>query len=90
MSHPPPTVPGMADLTDDDRALLTFAGRLYRQSGAREQAIRDELGLTGTRYHQRLDQLLDRPEALVVEPMLVRRLRRIRDDAQRRRRARAG
>lgn len=80
----------MPDLTDDDRQVLAFAGRLYRQPGAREQAIRDELGLTATRYHQRLDQLIDRPEALIAEPMLVKRLRRIRDDAQRRRRARAG
>jgi hypothetical protein len=43
---------------------------------AQEEEIRDVLGMTATRYYQMLNELIDRPEALVFDPALVTRLRR--------------
>lgn len=65
-------------LSDRDRAILDFEKKWWRYPGAKEQAIRDDLGMPATRYYQLLNALLDRPEALVYDPMLIRRLRRLR------------
>lgn len=77
----------VTDLSDLEREVLAFEHRRWRKPGAREEAITTELGLTPTRYGQILNALIDRPEALVHDPMLVKRLRRLR---QTRRDARTG
>jgi hypothetical protein len=75
-------------LSETDRALLDFeAHRQFRFAGAKEAAIREELGLGWTAYHQRLNALLDVQAALAYQPSTVHRLRRARDE---RRRSRAG
>ena len=76
-------------LTDRDRAILDFEGVWPRHVGAKEEAIRVELGLTPARYYQLLGRLIDTAEALEHDPMLVKRLRRIRDERARERWARA-
>ena len=50
--------------------------------------MRDRLGVSGTRYHQLLNSLIDRPDALAYDPMLVGRLRRLREARRRARAAR--
>jgi hypothetical protein len=65
-------------LSDRDRTILDFEKKWWRYPGAKEQAIREQLAMPATRYYQLLNALLDRPEALVYDPMLVRRLRRLR------------
>ncbi|GAA1881538.1 DUF3263 domain-containing protein [Williamsia serinedens] len=65
-------------MTDDDKQVLEFAARWWRNSGAAETAIRNELGLSPVRFYQRLNRLLDSPAALAAEPVLVRRLQRVR------------
>lgn len=45
----------------------------------RDRAARERLGLSPARYHQLLDRAIDRPEALEQHPMLVLRLRRLRE-----------
>ncbi len=62
-----------------DRAVLALEGRSWRTAGAKERAVREELGLSSTRYYQLLNALLDRPEALAHAPVLVNRLRRVRE-----------
>ncbi|MFD9123928.1 DUF3263 domain-containing protein [Kitasatospora sp. NPDC059571] len=69
----------MADLTERERAVLALEARPWRTAGAKERAIREELDVSATRYYQLLNALLDRPEALAAEPVLVNRLRRIRE-----------
>ncbi len=59
-------------------------------SGRRDQIIRDDLGFTATRYHQVLNSLLDRPEALAYAPMAVRRLQRLQERRQHARVRRSG
>ena len=65
-------------LSARDRAVLAFERQWWRRPGAKETAIRDRFGLAPTRYYQMLNALVDRPEALEADPLLVRRLRRLR------------
>lgn len=76
-------------LLDRDRALLDFEASWSRHVGAKEEAIRAELELSPARYYQLLGRLLDTADALEYDPMLVKRLRRLRDQRQRARLARA-
>ena len=77
-------------LSDRDRAFLSFEGEWRRHGGAKEEAIRSEFGLAPARYYQLLGRLLDDPDALAYDPMLVRRLRRRREEAAEQRRTRLG
>jgi hypothetical protein len=72
-------------LTERDRAILDFERIWWREPGPKEAAIRDRLELSATRYYTLLNDLLEMPEAMDYDPLVVRRLRRVRD---RRRRAR--
>lgn len=62
-------------LTDSDRQLLTFAQKWWKHRGAQEAAIRAELGISPTRYFQRLRALAETREALEYAPTLVKRIR---------------
>jgi hypothetical protein len=73
----------MAELSEQDRAILELEAALPGLGGEKERRAREELGLSATAYHQRLNALLDRAEALAEYPVLVNRLRRIRDRRQR-------
>jgi hypothetical protein len=77
-----------AELSERDRAILTFERQWWRFAGAKEQAIRELFDMSATRYYQVLNLLIDRPEALAHDPMLVKRLRRMRAARQRARSAR--
>jgi hypothetical protein len=77
-----------AGLTDRDRKVLEFERQWWKYAGAKEQAIRDLFDLSSTRYYQLLNQLIDDPAALAFDPMLVKRLRRLRASRQRARSAR--
>ncbi len=68
-----------ADLSDLDRSLLAFESQWWRRAGAKEQAIRDRFGITPTRYMQLLNRLTDQPAALAYDPVVVNRLRRLRE-----------
>jgi hypothetical protein len=70
-------------LSERDMRVLAFERGTWRSSGAKEQAISDALGMPATRYYQLLNELIDNPEALKFDPVLVKRLR-----AQRARRQR--
>lgn len=72
-------------LSDRERVILAFEARRPGHSSAKEEAIRAELELTPARYYQLLDRVIESEQALIADPMLVRRLRRIRDDAAARR-----
>ena len=73
----------MAALSEREVRILAFERNWWRQPGAKEQAIRDMLGMSATRYYQVLNELIDRPEARAFEPVLVMRLRRQRAKRQR-------
>lgn len=70
---------GDVPLDDRDLAILAFEAEWRRHAGAKEEAIRSELGLSPARYYQLLGRLIDTAEAQAHDPMLVKRLRRLRD-----------
>ena len=75
-------------LGERDREILEFERQWWKYAGAKETAIRESFDMSATRYYQVLNALIDRPEALVADPLLVRRLRRMRAERQRARSAR--
>src|SRR5664279_6423056 len=77
-----------SELTERDREVLAFERQWWKYAGAKEQAVRELFGMSATRYYQVLNALIDRPEALAHDPMLVKRLRRMRASRQRARSAR--
>ncbi|WP_404438152.1 DUF3263 domain-containing protein [Microbacterium aerolatum] len=70
----------LGDLTDRDRAILALEAAWPRHGGAKEEAIRTKLGMSPARYYQLLWRLIDTEQALEHDPLLVRRLRRLRDN----------
>lgn len=80
---------GAGVLGERERAILDFEARWSRHVGAKEEAIRADLGLSPARYYQLLGRLIDTTEAQQHDPMLVKRLRRIRDERHDARLARA-
>ena len=75
-------------LSERDAEILAFERQWWKYAGAKEQAIRELFDMSATRYYQILNTLLDSPEALAADPMLVKRLRRLRASRQRQRSAR--
>jgi len=75
-------------LSEQDMRILVFERRWWRYPGAKEQAIREIFSVPATRYYQLLNELIDRPEALAFDPLLVKRLRRQRTERRRLRSAR--
>jgi len=69
----------MDDLTPREKAILALEGRSFSGPGAKERAVREQLGLAPVRYYQLLNALLDDPRALAHAPVTVNRLRRIRE-----------
>ena len=82
---PPPVA---QELNDRDQRILAFERQWWKYAGAKEQAIRENFDMSATRYYQVLNTLIDTPEAMAHDPMLVKRLRRMRATRQRARSAR--
>ena len=87
----PADTSGHAPELDDQRSreVLDFEREAWKLSVTKERAIRERFGFSPSRYHQLLHRVIDRPEALVYDPMLVRRLRRVREVRRRAGRPRA-
>jgi hypothetical protein len=65
-------------LSERDHVMLAFERQWWKCAGSKEQAIREIFDLSSTRYYQVLNDLIEKTEALAVDPMLVKRLRRMR------------
>lgn len=77
-----------AGLGRRDRDILAFERQWWQYAGAKEQAIKERFDLSPTRYYQVLNEIIDNPAALAEDPLLVRRLRRLRTSRQKTRSAR--
>ncbi|MGI8717763.1 MAG: DUF3263 domain-containing protein [Lapillicoccus sp.] len=75
-------------VTGRDREILAFERQWWKYAGAKEQAIRELFDMSATRYYQVLNALIDTAASLEADPMLVKRLRRLRASRQRARSAR--
>ncbi|MBW8797078.1 MAG: DUF3263 domain-containing protein [Streptomyces sp.] len=67
------------ELGEREQAVLALERRGFPSPGAKERAIREELGLAPVRYYQLLNALLDDERALAHDPVTVNRLRRVRE-----------
>ncbi len=65
-------------LTTDEAALLQFEREWWRYAGQKEASIQEHFGCSPTSYYRRLNDLIDDERALAQDPMLVKRLRRLR------------
>jgi Protein of unknown function (DUF3263) len=77
----------MVELSVREREILTVERERWKYAGAKEAAVREHLAMTPHAYYRSLNAIIDRPEALDHDPLLVRRLRRLRVSRQRQRRA---
>ncbi|HSI26413.1 MAG TPA: DUF3263 domain-containing protein [Aeromicrobium sp.] len=75
-------------LSEREREILGMERLWWQYAGAKEQAIRDKFDMSTTRYYQVLNALIDREDALAHDPLLIKRLRRMRAQRQRSRSAR--
>lgn len=72
-----------AALSERDAQILQFERQWWKYAGAKEDTIRELFGMSSTEYYQVLNALIDSPAALEADPMLVKRLRRMRASRQR-------
>ncbi|AYF77248.1 DUF3263 domain-containing protein [Nocardia yunnanensis] len=79
---------GAHGLSRRELDILDFERKWWKYAGAKEEAIRELFDLSPTRYYQVLNTVVDKPEALAADPMLVKRLRRLRASRQKTRAAR--
>lgn len=85
---PAARVDAAAGLSGRDAQMLALERQWWKYAGAKEQAIRDMFDLSATHYYQILNALIDTEAALEHDPMLVKRLRRLRTTRQKARTAR--
>jgi len=85
MDIPPHSVEEPLDQRSRD--VLDFERESWKLAIPKERAIRERFGFSAARYHQLLGRALEMPQALEYDPMLVRRLHRVRDARRRRRMA---
>ena len=83
-----PSVPSsvgraVKELDRREREILAFESQWWKYAGAKEQAIRELFGLSSANYYQLLNALIDTDAALAYDPMLVKRLRRLRSTRHR-------
>ena len=78
-----PHSPGSADeqpgLSENEKRLLDFERSWWSAGTGRDDAVREQLGMSAADYHRAVNDLIDKPEALAYDGVLVRRLRRQRD-----------
>lgn len=74
-------------MTELEQLLLDFEANWHRFDQSKDEAIRLRFNISPTAYHQQLNALLDNADALAYNPLLIKRLRRLR---ARRRAARTG
>jgi len=75
--------PEFASLSERDERILAFERQWWKFAGSKEDAVREKFGMSATEYYQVLNALIDSEPALAHDPMLVKRLRRMRASRQR-------
>ena len=79
---------GGPELGERDLEILDFERAWWTHAGSKETAIRERFGISAVRYYQRLNWIIDQPQALAHDELLVKRLKRNRLARQRHRSAR--
>lgn len=66
-------------LTDLEIRILDFERQWWRYAGMKDAGIREQFGMNAAQYYEALNNLIDREDALAAYPLLVKRLRRLRE-----------
>lgn len=67
-----------ANLSDLEIRILDFERQWWRYAGAKDASISELFNLSSKQYYELLNNLIDRQDALLASPLLVKRLRRLR------------
>lgn len=70
------------DLTARERGVMAFERQWWKASGEKERAVRELFDMSLTHYGRLLDALVDKPAAVRADPMLIKRLSRVRKNRQ--------
>jgi len=68
-----------SSLSDLELRILDFERQWWRYAGSKDLAIQEQFGISAPKYYEALSNLIDREDALVASPLLIRRLRRLRE-----------
>ena len=68
-----------AHLSDLEVRILDFERQWWKYAGIKDSAIRELFNLSAKQYYELLNNLIDRPDALAASPLLIKRLRRLRE-----------
>lgn len=79
---------GGTRLSERDAEILDFERQWWKYVGAKNDGIRERFSMSATRYYQCLNTIIDKPEALAHDPLLVKRLQRLREQRMQARSAR--
>ncbi len=66
-------------LTDLEVRILDFERQWWKYAGAKDAAIKELFNISAKQYYELLNNLIDRPDALAASPLLIKRLRRLRE-----------
>jgi hypothetical protein len=66
-------------LSDLEVRILDFERQWWRYAGAKDVGIKEQFGLSTREYYELLNNLIDRDDALTASPLLIKRLRRLRE-----------
>jgi hypothetical protein len=66
-------------LSDFEVRILEFERQWWRYAGAKDVGIKQEFNLSAREYYELLNNLIDRQDALAAAPLLIKRLRRLRE-----------
>lgn len=74
--------PPHGELTAREWGVLAFERQWWKASGAKERAVRELFDMSPSHYSRLLDALVDKPAAVRADPMLIKRLSRVRENRQ--------
>ena len=66
-------------LSDLEVRVLDFERQWWKYAGVKDAAIKELFNLSAKQYYELLNNLIDRPDALAASPLLIKRLRRLRE-----------
>ena len=67
------------DLTERQKSIIEFERTAWQTGISKEKAIRQIFTISPSRYYQIRDELIDLPEAMKFDPMVIRRLQKQRN-----------
>jgi hypothetical protein len=72
-------LPAPVALSDLEVRILEFERQWWRYAGAKDVGIKEQFNLSTREYYELLNNLIDREDALKASPLLIKRLRRLRE-----------